>query len=205
MDTTYYNLNGQKLFLKTGGDKINMMVLTDKAKMDENEFTEGGYHSFDLSTLDLTTLDEMYDFSDKNGKECYYAIKGDGTPTNRQIGTEDDVSDALFDAINWQYNVHTHCKSKLIKEPSNVTNNTEPSNDKDRVGVGNKFGIILGYKRINMDAGYTGMTFNNGESPRKPNFRYKKEIRFYDSGGRIGNSIPYDDFKKTVRKIKTGK
>ena len=204
MDTAYYNLNGKQLFSKTGGDNINMMVLTEQAKMDEKEFKEGGFYSFDLATLDLVNLDDMYDFSDNNRKECYYAIRGDGTQTNRQIGTEDDVPNALFDAINWQYNVHTHCKSKLIKEPENVTNNTRPSIDKDMVGIGSKFGIILGYSRRNIDVGSTGLTINNGESLRKPNFRYKREISFYDSKGRVGNSIPYDTFKKTVKKIKIG-
>ena len=205
MDTIYYNLYGKQLFSKTGGDDVNMMVLTDKAKMDEEEFEKRGVHSFDLATLDISTLDEMYDYSDQNGDECYFAIRGDGSPTERQYGDEKHVSKALFDADNWQYNVHTHSKRDLIKRPNDVLSNTTPSEDKDMVGIGSKFGIILGYTRSRMDDCSTGTTFTNGESPKKPSFRYKRTISFYNSQGRLGNSIPYDDFKKTVRKIKTGK
>ena len=203
MDTTYYNFDGKSLFKKNGGEKVNMMVLTDQRSMTESEFKGGKYHSFDIATLDFTTLDGMYDFSDTEKKERYYAVTGNGTKTDVITGTENDVPDAPFDAANWQYNVHTHCKSKLANGPDNVTNNTKPSEDKDVVGVGGKFGIILGYSRRDMNA-FSGVKYTNGESPNKPSFRYKREISFYNSGGRI-KSIPYDDFKKTIRNIKTGK
>ena len=205
MDTIYYNLKGKQLFTKAGGENVIMMVLTNQAKMDEEKFKIEKCYSFDLATLDICALDDMYDYSDKSGMECYYAIRKDGSPTKRQYGNEKNVPDALFDAENWQYNVHTHCMSDLIHKPNNITNNTEPSKDKDRVGIGEKFGIILGYTRMNMDVGYSGGIFSNGGSLAKPNFRYKREISFYNSKGRIGDSIPYDDFKKTIRKIKTGK
>ena len=205
MDTTYYNLKGKQLFTKAGGENVIMMVLTNQTKMDEKTFKLENCYSFDLATLDICALDDMYDYSDKSGMECYYAIRKDGSPTERQYGNEKNVPDTLFDAENWQYNVHTHCMSDLIHKPNNITNNTEPSIEKDRVGIGEKFGIILGYTRRNMDVGYSGGTFSNGGSLTKPNFRYKREISFYDSKGRIGESIPYEDFKKTIRKIKTGK
>ena len=83
-------------------------------------------------------------------------------------------------------------------------NNIEPSIDKDMVGIGGKFGIILGYTRRNKDVGYSGGTFSSGESPNKPDYQYKKTIGFYDSKGNIWNTS-YDDFKKTVRKINTGR
>ena len=204
MDTIYYNLYGKQLFSKTGGDDVNMMVLTDKAKMDEEEFKARGDHSFDLATLDIGSLDEMYVYSDKNGDECYYAIRGDGSPTERQYGDEKHVSEALFDANNWQYNVHTHSKRDLMRRPNDVMSNTTPSEDKDMVGIGSKFGIILGYTRISMDAG-SGRTFTTSKSPKKPSFHYERYISFYDSKGRIGNSISYNEFKKTVKKIKSGK
>ena len=195
MDTIYYNLYGKQLFSKTGGDDVNMMVLTDKAKMDEEEFKARGDHSFDLATLDIGSLDEMYVYSDKNGDECYYAIRGDGSPTERQYGDEKHVSEALFDANNWQYNVHTHSKRDLMRRPNDVMSNTTPSEDKDMVGIGSKFGIILGYTRRSMDAD-SGRTFTTSESPKKPSFHYERYISFYDSKGIIGNSISYNEFKK---------
>ena len=205
MDTIYYNLYGKQLFSKTGGDDVNMMVLTDKAKMDEEEFKARGVHSFDLATLNIGYLDEMYDYSDQNGDECYYAIRGDGSPTERQYGDEKHVSEALFDANDWQYNVHTHSKRDLMRRPNDVMSNTTPSEDKDMVGIGSKFGIILGYTRRSLDAGSIGRTFTNSESTKKTSFHYERYISFYDSKGRIGNSISYNDFKKTVKKIKSGK
>ena len=208
MDTNYYNLNGNQLFSKKGGDNVNMMVITDK-KVDEEAFKEGGYHSFDLATLDISTLDKMYDYSDESGNECYYAVKGDGTSTNWQYGDEKKVSEALF-SNDYQYNVHTHTKRDLAKRPSYVTDNTIPSEDKVMVGVGSKFGIILGYTRISKDVGFSGANLTNGGKPEPnstPSFRYDKAISFYDASGRIGskNAIRYKDFRNTVKQIKNGK
>ena len=69
MDTAYYNFKGNLLFSKAGGENVNMMILTEQTKMDEETFKKEGLHSFDLATLDFTTLDNMYDFSDKKSKE----------------------------------------------------------------------------------------------------------------------------------------
>lgn len=68
------------------------------------------------------------------------------------------------------------------------------------VGVGSKFGIILGYSRSDMNASFD-VKFTNGESPNKPRFHYKREIGFYNSRGKI-KSIPYDRFKKIIRNKK---
>ena len=196
-DTAYYNLDGKKQFVKIGGSDINMMVVTRKT-VDEKSFNKGGYYAFDVNEIDFNKMESMYNSSAGEGSdEWYYRVCKDGTSTiPEELGphggevqfTEDD-----------KFNVHTHTLDNAVE--SNYSN-LDPSVDKDCVGIGKRFGIILGYSKKGGTS--SGTSFSSGGTAKRTDFI--RSVSFYDHNGRIklgGNSPTYETFKNNVQKLQT--
>ena len=198
-DTSYYNLDGGKnpLFVKKGGSDINMMIVTRK-KVDEESFNKGGYYAFDVNDIDFKKMDEMYNNSAGEGAdEWYYRVRKDGTSTTpEELGPYGGKVQFAEDDL---FNVHTHTLDDAVKSNSS---NLDPSMDKDCVGIGNRFGIILGYSI--KEGTSSGASFSNGSTANRDGFI--RSVSFYDHKGKIelgGKSPTYETFKKKVKNLQT--
>ncbi len=198
MDTGYYNVQGDPLFTRNGGDNVNMMVVTDKFRMSYDKYLEGNYHSFDVKTISINKMDGMYDYSDESGNECYYSVKGDGQHRNMQKGDNKTIHEASFDYSD-QYNVHTHCRDIMDSDGSiKDVGGTNPSYNKDQAGIGDKFGIILGYKKVNTTINF-GTSIKSSSAPN--NVKLVRAVGFYGKNGPLCNSVDYKKFRETIIKL----
>ena len=196
-DTSYYNLDGKQQFVKKGGSDINMMIVTRK-NVDEKSFNKGGYYSFDVNDIDFKNMDEMYNNSAGEGAdEWYYRVGKDGTSTNpEELGPHGGMVQFAEDD---KFNVHTHTLDNAVE--TNCSN-LDPSMDKDCVGIGDRFGIVLGYSK--KEGTSSGASFSNGSTANRDGFI--RSVSFYDHNGRIelgGKSPTYEMFKKKVQKLQT--
>ena len=196
-DTSYYNLDGRQQFVKKGGSDINMMIVTRK-NVDEESFDKGGYYAFDVNEIDFEKMDNMYKSSEvKGADEWYYRVRKDGTSTEpEKLGPHGGKVQFAEDD---KFNVHTHTLDNAMEINRS---NLDPSMDKDCVGIGDRFGIILGYSKKNETS--AGASFSNGNTANRDGF--KQSVSFYDRNGKIelGDNCPtYNNFKKAVRKLQT--
>ena len=70
------------------------------------------------------------------------------------------------------------------------------------VGIGKRFGIILGYSKKGGTS--SGTSFSSGGTAKRTDFI--RSVSFYDHNGRIklgGNSPTYETFKNNVQKLQT--
>ena len=196
-DTAFYNLDGKKQFVKIGGSDINMMVVTRKT-VDEKSFNKGAYYAFDVNDIDLNKMESMYNsYTGEGADEWYYRVRKDGTSTTPEE-LEPNGGKVQF-AEDDKFNVHTHTLDNAVE--SNCSN-LDPSMDKDCVGIGNRFGIILGYSKKGGTS--LGTSFSSGSTAKRTDFI--RSVSFYDHNGRIklgGNSPTYEMFKNTVQKLQT--
>ena len=138
----------------------------------------------------------MYNNSARVGAdEWYYRVRKDGTSTiPEELGPH---GGKVQFAEEDKFNVHTHTLDNAVESKYS---NLEPSMDKDCVGIGDRFGIILGYSRKKETS--SGASFSNGGTPNRDDFiRY---VSFYDRNGMInlGDNCPtYNNFKKVVQKL----
>ena len=175
-DTSYYNLDGRQQFVKKGGSDINMMIVTRK-NVDEESFDKGGYYAFDVNEIDFDKMDNMYKSSEvKGADEWYYRVRKDGTSTEpEKLGPHGGKVQFAEDD---KFNVHTHTLDNAMEINRS---NLDPSMDKDCVGIGDRFGIILGYSKKNETS--AGASFSNGNTANRDGF--KQSVSFYDRNGRI--------------------
>ncbi len=171
------------------------MIVTDAKQLSYEQFSNDKYHSFDVATINFDDWDDMYNYSEINNIEYGYSVQSNGTRTEISSGTYDKVS-IPFDE-NFLYDVHVHCKDKNYSSEYSASNTT-PS-DIDKKGIGNKFGIILGYKYIQMDLS-GGVSYGDRNSKRN-SIRTKKVIGFYNENGRLSNNIDYETLKKNVKRL----
>ena len=96
-----------------------------------------------------------------------------------------------------KFDVHTHALDNAMEINRS---NLSPSMDKDCVGMGDRFGIILGYSK---KGGTTsGTTLSNGRTANRDDFI--RSVSFYDRNGMIklgGTSPTYETFKAKVQKL----
>ncbi len=196
-DTSYYNLDGKQQFVKKGGSDINMMIVTRK-NVEEKSFNKGGYYAFDVNDIDFNKMDDMYSSSAREGAdEWYYRVQKDGTSTTpEQLGPHGGKVQFAEDD---KFNVHTHTLDNAVEYNCS---NLDPSMDKDCVGIGDRFGIILGYsKKIETSS---GTSLSNGNTANRGGFI--RSVSFYNRNGKIklGDNYPtYNNFKKAVQKLQT--
>ena len=98
-----------------------------------------------------------------------------------------------------KFNVHTHTLDNAVE--SNCSN-LVPSMDKDCIGIGDRFGIILGYSK--KEGTSSGALYSNGSTANRDNFI--PSVSFYDRKGMIklgGKSPTYETFKKKVQQLQT--
>lgn len=98
-----------------------------------------------------------------------------------------------------KFNIHTHTLDNAVE--INFSN-LNPSMDKDCVGIGDRFGIILGYSTKGESS--SGASISNVSTANRDDFI--RSVSFYDHNGRIklgGNSPTYETFKNTVQKLQT--
>ena len=143
-------------------------------------------------------MDNMYKSSEvKGADEWYYRVRKDGTSTEpEKLGPHGGKVQFAEDD---KFNVHTHTLDNAMEINRS---NLDPSMDKDCVGIGDRFGIILGYSKKNETS--AGASFSNGNTANRDGF--KQSVSFYDRNGRIelGDNCPtYNNFKKAVRKLQT--
>jgi len=196
-DTSYYNLDGKQQFVKKGGSDINMMIVTRK-NVNEKSFNKGGYYAFDVNDIDFKNMDDMYNNSAEEGAdEWYYRVRKDGTSTTpEELGPHGGKVQFAEDD---KFNVHTHTLDNAVE--TNCSN-LDPSMDKDCVGIGDRFGIILGYSK--KEGTSSGASFSNGSTANRDGFI--RSVSFYDRNGRIklgGKAPTYETFKKKVQKLQT--
>lgn len=195
-DTSYYNLDGRLQFVKKGGSTINMMIVTRK-DIDEKTFNKGGYYAFDVNDIDFNNMDDMYNNSAKEGaNEWYYRVRIDGTSTTpKEVGPKGGMVKLDKDD---KFMVHTHTLDDAVEKNSS---NLDPSKDKDCVGIGDRFGIILGYSKkgeTSSSTSYGGITANRND--------FIPSVSFYDHNGMIklgGKSPTYKTFKEKVQNLQT--
>lgn len=196
-DTSYYNLDGKQQFVKKGGSDINMMIVTRK-KVDEKTYDKGGYYAFDVNEIDFDKMDKMYNSSKvKGSNEWYYRVREDGSSTTPE-DLEPHGGKVQF-AEDDKFNVHTHTLDDALKKNSS---NLDPSMDKDCVGIGDRFGIILGYSKKSETS--SGASICNVSTANRDDFM--RSVSFYDRNGRIklgGTSPTYETFKTNVQKLQT--
>ncbi len=196
-DTSYYNLDGKQQFVKKGGSDINMMIVTRK-KVDEKSFNKGGYYAFDVNDIDFNKMEDMYNSSAEEGAdEWYYRVRKDGTSTTpEELGPHGGKVQFAEDD---KFNVHTHTLDNAMESNSS---NLDPSIDKDCVGIGDRFGIILGYSKKGETS--SSASISNVSTANRDDFM--RSVSFYDRNGRIklgGTSPTYETFKTNVQKLQT--
>ena len=154
--------------------------------------------AFDVNEIDFDKMDNMYKSSEvKGADEWYYRVRKDGTSTKpEKLGPHGGKVMFVEDD---KFNVHTHTLDNAVEINRS---NLNPSMDKDCVGIGDRFGIILGYSKKNETS--AGASFSNGNTANRDGF--KQSVSFYDRNGKIelGDNCPtYNNFKKAVRKLQT--
>lgn len=197
-DTIYYNLNGYCQFVKRGGSDISMMIVSQK-HISEESFNGGGFYAFNVDEIDFGKINQMYNKSAQKGaNEWYYRVCSDGSSTELvELGP---YGGKVIFANDDKYNVHTHTLDNAKK--ANVSN-IYPSEDRDCVGIGDRFGIILGYKKKQTSP--QGVLINNVEREALDS-DYNRYVSFYDKNGIIKDCyLSYNQFKSNVQKVQQKK
>lgn len=140
----------------------------------------------------------MYNSSAEEGAdEWYYRVRKDGTSTTpEELGPHGGKVQFAEDD---KFNVHTHTLDNAMESNSS---NLDPSIDKDCVGIGDRFGIILGYSKKGETS--SSASISNVSTANRDDFM--RSVSFYDRNGRIklgGTSPTYETFKTNVQKLQT--
>ena len=199
--TDYYNQNGKFVLTVDDGEDAKMMLFIDSRKEADAQqaIEERRYTTVPDETV-LEAMDEVYKKTEDSGNEHGFIVGQQGTVSTIVGGTSDEISNAEWhnaqkdiaennDKIS--YDVHSHPKQDhqgYIDIPSDEDYNYI---------VGDKPGVILGYK-VN--------TIKDIDFCGRPQFikRAKQYIIFYNSNEVLYRQ-DFNEYKTVIRKINKSK